>query len=188
MSHGRLPIEFDLRSPDSALVASYVEFMEELRANGDSIWERNLPQAGESAAAFADRMARAERDPEPGLVPESTYWAAAGGEVLGRISLRHRLSEGLREFGGHIGYEVRPSARRRGIGDRMLRRLLRMPKAREIGRLLLTCSPANAASIRIIEKNGGVLERTAYVESWKRETNYYWIEIPSDEPGEAGAS
>ncbi len=168
---------FELVPPRVELVPAYVEFMEELRAAGDPIWERNLPLAGESVEAFVRRLASPVGDVQLGLVPESTYWAVDGGRVLGRISLRHGLSPRLREFGGNIGYEVRPSERRRGIGRELLRRLLLTPRARAIGRLLLTCSPSNAASIRIIEANGGVLERTAYVEAWKRDTSYYWIDL-----------
>jgi predicted acetyltransferase len=63
----------------------------------------------------------------------------------------------------------------------MLRQVLRTPKAREIGRLLLTCAPDNVASNRTIRANGGVLERTIFVERIARETNLYWIALlPSD--------
>jgi predicted acetyltransferase len=65
----------------------------------------------------------------------------------------------------------------------MLRQVLRTPKAREIGKLLLTCAPDNLASNRTIRTNGGVLERTIFVERIGRETNLYWITLsPSDSP------
>ncbi|MFJ4905083.1 GNAT family N-acetyltransferase [Streptomyces sp. NPDC093249] len=64
----------------------------------------------------------------------------------------------LLEASGHIGYSVRPSARRRGVATRALAALL--PRARALGldRTLLTCEEDNTGSARTIERNGGVLE------------------------------
>ena len=42
----------------------------------------------------------------------STRWWVEGEQYLGRIAVRHELNDFLREVGGHIGYDVRPSARR----------------------------------------------------------------------------
>jgi predicted acetyltransferase len=123
------------------------------------------------------RLNRRETDPEAPLVPETTYWGTLDGEVVGRISMRHRLNENLSKVGGHIGYEVGPSHRRMGTAKEMLRLILLTPKAREIGRLLLTCSPGNPASIRTIVSNGGVLEKTVFVDSLGEERRLYWITI-----------
>ena len=107
----------------------------------------------------------------------SVYWAACEGAVVGRIALRHYLDASLEEFGGHVGYEVRPSFRRKGIGTEMLRQLLGLPRAKEIGRLLVTCAPDNIGSNKTIIANGGVLDRTALVDRLRRQTNYYWIDL-----------
>ena len=49
-----------------------------------------------------------------GFVPSNSYWLVRDGSaILGNLSLRLRLNESLREIGGHIGYSIRPSARRR---------------------------------------------------------------------------
>src|SRR5690606_7632066 len=100
-----------------------------------------------------------------------------GNLVVGRISFRHRLNENLKVFGGHIGYEVRPSWRKKGVATEMLRMLLKTERAKQIGRLLLTCAPDNVASNKVILANGGVLEKTAFVERVGRMSNYYWIEL-----------
>lgn len=93
----------------------------------------------------------------PGDVPSTTLWWVEGQEYLGRIAIRHRLTESLLEVGGHIGYDVRPSARRRGHATAMLRAAL--PAAHDLGidPALLTCDVDNAASRAVIERNGGVL-------------------------------
>lgn len=167
-----------IRRPARELVSSYLEFIEEMRRHGERIWEGMIPQADEDPDAFVARLNWAEDNLGPTLVPTSTYWGVIGdGKVVGRIVLRHRLTEKLSQFGGHISYEVRPSSRRCGVAKGMLRQVLSTPKAKEIGRLLLTCAPANVASNKTIAASGGVLTRTAYVEEWQRDTNYYWIDL-----------
>ena len=107
-------------------------------------------------------MLRAESDEDApraaGRVPCTTWWWTEGEEYLGRIALRHRLNPRLLEAGGHIGYDVRPTARRRGHATAMLAEVL--PVARDMGidRALLTCLPENVWSRRVIESAGGMLE------------------------------
>ena len=106
-------------------------------------------------------------------VCESVYWGLVAGDFVGRVNLRHELTPELTAWGGHIGYEVRPSRRREGHGHALLRGVL--PQARALGltRALLTCRADNAASLRIIEAAGGVLEDTVY--GPEGEGRRYWI-------------
>src|SRR5262249_50812061 len=151
-------------------------FIEEMRLSGEQIWESMIPRENEGPEEFVARLNWEEVNPGPSLVPQSTYWGAIDdGKVVGRITLRHYLNEKLKEFGGHISYEVRPSSRRCGVAREMLKKILETLKAKEIGRLLLTCAPDNEASNKTITANGGIFEKTAYVAAWKRDTNYYWI-------------
>ncbi len=177
-------LQLELRRPAVELVPSYLASLAEMRALGETIWEGWEPAASESHAGFVQRLLQAEREVAPPGVPQSIYWAAAGtsaaggrdGIVVGRIALRHRLTPALERFGGHVGYEVRPSVRRRGVGREMLRQLLELPRARALGRVLLTCAPDNVGSNKTILANGGALERRAYLQARRRWTNYYWIE------------
>jgi predicted acetyltransferase len=91
-------------------------------------------------------------------VPSTTLWWVDGSEYLGRISIRHRLTPALLEVGGHIGYDVRASARRRGHATAMLRCALPVAHALGIKPALLTCDGTNVASRLVIERNGGVFE------------------------------
>ena len=161
--------------PSSALVPSYLGFVDEMRALGETIWPSRMRLAEERPDAFVARLFLKETAPEPPAVPESVHWGAVDGAVVGFIALRHRLNERLAVFGGHIGYEVRPSCRRQGVATAMLRLLLATEPARAIGRILVTCSTANAASRRTIEANGGVLERIVFADEVNRETCHYWI-------------
>ncbi len=170
-----------LTLPDEQFAESYWDFVEERRQLGEKVWQMTVPLASESTLQFVARLLRAQTAPEPGLVAETTYWALLDKKVVGRIALRHALNKNLEEFGGHIGYEVRPSVRRSGIATEMLRLVLQTPKAKEMSRVLLTCSPDNTASIKTILKNGGLLFATKFVERVQRQTQYYWIERPSSE-------
>ncbi|GIJ43279.1 hypothetical protein Val02_01650 [Virgisporangium aliadipatigenens] len=111
-----------------------------------------------------------EETPRPEwMVPDTTLWWVDGVVYLGRVSIRHRLSERLRLVGGHIGYDVRPSARRRGHATAMLRAALPVARGLGIDSALVTCDVTNVASRRVIEANGGVLEDE------REGTLRYWV-------------
>lgn len=105
----------------------------------------------------------------PEIVPSTTLWWVEGDEYIGRLSIRHRLTSWLLDFGGHIGYAVRPSRRRQGHATAMLNASL--PWAAELGieSVLVTCDSTNHASRRVIESNRGVLE------DQRAEKLRYWI-------------
>ena len=98
--------------------------------------------------------------PRPaGWVPCTRRWMARGNEYLGTINLRHSLDHPtLRDEGGHIGYAVRPSARRQGIATDALRQMVGLAGSMGISRVLVTCDLDNIASARTIEAGGGVYE------------------------------
>ncbi|WP_354182383.1 GNAT family N-acetyltransferase [Arthrobacter sp. UYP6] len=107
--------------------------------------------------------------PKPGYVPCTYLWIVEDETVVGSLAIRHELNDFLLHKGGHIGYSVRPSARRRGHAAQALKNAL--PVALELGisPVLLTCDEDNTASRATIEKNGGVLED---IRHGKRR---YWI-------------
>jgi predicted acetyltransferase len=129
---------------------------------GRDLRERRL--AWESVEGFAAYVEALHADmldeaPRPvGYVPSTEFWYVDGDEYLGRIALRHQLNEILREVGGHIGYDVRPTARRRGYATAMLHRVLPHAKARGIDPALITCDVDNVGSRKVIESAGGALE------------------------------
>jgi predicted acetyltransferase len=123
-------------------------------------WSTRWPDGAGFARYLAELHgeSRADTPRPPGRVPYTTWWWTDGSTYLGRIEVRHRLTPALRQHGGHIGYDVRPSARRRGHATAMLRAVLPHAAALGIERALLTCDVANEASRRTIEANGGRLE------------------------------
>ena len=105
------------------------------------------------------------------------YWALADNEIVGRIGLRFELNDFLSNYGGHIGYIVRPSARGNGVASAMLAQVLATQEAQRIGRLLLTCDEDNIASERVIRKNGGVYESMVYPVGRRLGKKRFWITL-----------
>jgi len=151
----------------------------------DSISDDDLLDPERFAAWVALRLSYADETTElpPDRVHDTLSWIIDEREperILGSISCRHRLNDFLLNVGGHIGYGVRPSARRRGVATAALRLALEQAKSLGLQRALVTCKNDNIASARTIERNGGVLEDT-------RETpdhgtvRRYWIDLALDD-------
>jgi predicted acetyltransferase len=123
-----------------------------------------------------DAWSRGEDLPE-GWVAGTTWFLVEGDRIFGVVNLRHRLSRTLREYGGHVGYSVRPSERGKGHATRLLEHA--KTHAREFGieRLLITCDRENTASARVIEKSGGVLEDEIFYEPIGRHMRRFWIDL-----------
>jgi GNAT superfamily N-acetyltransferase len=111
------------------LRTSFLAAVAEFRADGDYPvpWfiDDVDPPALDDPAAFGAYVARllgerTETGCRDGFVPATTLWWADGEQFLGRLTIRHRLTPALETIGGHIGYDVRPSARRRGHATAML--------------------------------------------------------------------
>lgn len=114
----------------------------------------------------------------PGLVAQSTYWFLDDdGSPVGMCRLRHSLTPGLKHKGGHIGYYVKPSARGKGYGKAMLAAALREAKEMRVTRVLVTTDSVNAASIRVIEANGGILEDELPDVDTRTKYKRYWVDL-----------
>ncbi len=131
-----------------------------------------------SFAGFVDELGEWSkgRALPDGWVPDSRFWLIDDDEFVAKVDIRHRLTEALRLRGGHIGYAVRPTARRRGYGRTVLSLALRPCRDLGLRRILVTCDTTNE-SRRIIEANGGILEDIVEVRDRAVPTMRYWIDV-----------
>lgn len=88
-------------------------------------------------------------------VPYEKLWITADNIFIGEISFRHKLNKFLEDFGGHVGYGIRPSLSGKGFATLSVELLKKRAASIGMESLLITCSPCNPASKRIIEKCGG---------------------------------
>ena len=74
-----------------------------------------------------------ERNLKPNRVGADLYWLVDDESqvFLGEISIRHRLTDALLRYGGHIGYGIRYSQWNKGYGTLLLK--LALEKAGEMG-------------------------------------------------------
>ena len=124
------------------------------------------------------RKMSSEKTCPSGLVPSDTliYVREDDNCVVGMIDIRRHInSPVLSTYGGHIGYTIRPSERRKGYAKRMLRDALLFCRENGHTNILITCNSNNYASERTILANGGVLENEIIIDGncIKR----YWVSL-----------
>lgn len=175
----------ELVLPSAEYKDSFIDAVKEFQADDDNShrnqWYRRLSidELENGFESFVEREqshARGENLPE-GYLPYSTFWLIDNGIFIGQTNLRHSLNDHLRLIGGHIGYDIRPTQRRRGYGKKILE--LALQKAKELGieRVLLTCNVNNEPSRKIIEKNGGVLENQVSNPETGIDKARFWIDV-----------
>ncbi len=99
-----------------------------------------------------------------------------GPDILGAIQVRYHINHPkLIETWGHIGYGIRPSARRKGYAMKMLELTLKEAKKLWIDRILITCDHDNIASVKVIEENGWKFEW--YMQRDWVKSRRYWINL-----------
>jgi predicted acetyltransferase len=165
-----------LTRPSILYKASYLAALKEFHAEGRNLqWDYR--QVADNFDLFVQGLLKRRDYPAPRKVRETVFWLMDEVEFVGRLSLRHSLTDALRQYGGHIGYEIRPSRRRQGCGKAILRLGLSEAKAVGLRRVLITCDDTNIASAKIIEANGGKLENIVLLAGHNVPTRRYWIEL-----------
>jgi predicted acetyltransferase len=147
---------------------------EELKADNFEFLLETTP--GQTWAEFVSRLGEISQGVNVAAdrVPADLLAADVDGQLVGRVSIRHNIEpDFLRDFGGHIGYCVRPAFRRQGYASAILRAALARTRELGIDQALVTCDDSNVGSAATIESCGGVLEKVTDFKGtpWRR----YWV-------------
>ena len=174
-----------LTEPTTEYARQISEYRREFLEAGGSMDGTGSLRRTEDPAAWIQHCEDC-KDPDrvpQGLVTATQYLYVReeDSKIVGMIQIRHYFNDYLEKFGGHIGYSVAPSERRKGYASRMLRDVL--PECRKLGldRVLVTCDHDNEGSRKTILNNGGVYDGTVFEPDEKVHLERYWIEVPREE-------
>ena len=153
---------------DKSIQAYRQEFLD----SGDSMDGGGSLRKFNRTQDWLDRVETNKRDQT-----QYIYIRETDGKMVGIIQIRHCLNDYLEKYGGHIGYSVAPSERRKGYATQMLK--LVQPECAKlgIGRVLITCVQGNEGSKRTILNNGGIFESTVFDSEDGCWLERYWIEL-----------
>lgn len=176
------------KNDEKELIEIYEEYINSKKIPGIRTFEgvRDFENLGKMN--FKQWLEDLENNKHEENLPEDysthTFYLAENdkGKIVGAIGLRWKEVPVLMNYGGFIGYSVRPTERGKGYATEILK--LGLHKFKEIDnkreRVLITCKDFNIASKKVIEKNNGVYESSYY----NKEEGYtylkYWIEIKEE--------
>lgn len=159
---------------------SYMQMVDEFEATSSEYPYNNVPLARSDFAAFVRELEDEKQGIglPPGIEAQTTYVLVRNGEiVLGEFRFRPTVPPPYLSNNGHVGYNVRPSERRKGYAARGL--MLVLNKARELGLegLMIPINSENIGSIRTTEKNGGILWHQDPPSELGEITSWYWVKL-----------
>lgn len=98
-------------------------------------------------------------------------------KIVGSIQLRHSLTRELEQYGGQIGYGIRPSERGKGYATKQLALVLDVARNMNLEKVMLACKKNNIGSAKVIKNNGGILERENVFPLTGEVIQTYWINL-----------
>ncbi|HDR7717320.1 GNAT family N-acetyltransferase [Bacillus albus] len=168
-----------LLTPTTDLQEEYLDFYNEWKDSGETMIPWVISKDPSNFPAMIQELLDAHNGvnlPES-WVPDSTYWLVTdNNRIVGAVNIRHSLTEHLFNAGGHIGYGIRPSERRKGYATKLLELSLEKTKELNITRALVVCDAVNTASEKTILNNGGVRDDD-FTEEDGNVVRRFWIEL-----------
>ena len=178
--------KFYLELPSIERKKDALEYIEEFYEHGSQIHgtgslDRELKK-GKTYEEWLDNNIKLHDenfDFKKGLVPAYTYFLVRedDNKIVGMIDLRLGLNEYLRNFGGHIGYSIRPTERKKGYNKINLYLILQVAQNNDLDKVLITCANYNEGSRKSILSLGGKFEKNTFEESDNETMELYWIDV-----------
>ncbi|MEC2391303.1 GNAT family N-acetyltransferase [Bacillus toyonensis] len=168
-----------LITPTTDLQEEYLDFYNEWKDSGETMIPWVISKDPSNFPAMIQELLDAHNGinlPES-WVPDSTYWLVTEeNKIVGVVNIRHSLTEHLFNTGGHVGYGIRPSERRKGYATKLLELSLEKTKELNIEKVLVVCDEVNTGSEKTILHNGG-LRDDDFIEEDGNIVRRYWIEL-----------
>lgn len=170
-----------LVKPTKEHEAAMLDYLQEHRSLGEHVLHgASLFEKMESYDAWLQHLSDLSDESTVGenWVQATTFLAVEENDqrVVGILDVRHYLNEVLLNYGGHIGYGVRPSERRKGYASQILYLALDYCKTLNLEKVMVACEKSNLASAKTIQKNGGLLTRE-FIHSDGKAVQIYWITL-----------
>jgi len=149
----RGPLELTFERPSASRRLAFASWLEDWRADSYDPYRWIFARAWHDFdwyVALCESVRREGCAPELS-VPLDAFWAFSQDELVGEVYLFYAPMDD----DNHIGYKVRPSYRRLGIGTALLRYGLERLKERGISSARLTCRDTNVGSAALMERAGG---------------------------------
>jgi predicted acetyltransferase len=151
--------EFILVAPDESHEKAYQEMMREWEAHGGRFNPNLLRSHGMAYPNWLANIRNRARLDARGIPHILLFMVRPGQErIYGAALIRYCADDRIKTDGGHIGYGIRPSERKKGYATRLLG--LALEKCRELGlkRASVVCPKDNVGSVEVARNNGGVPE------------------------------
>lgn len=171
-------MKLELVRPSKDMEQQYYDFVSDWEKHGEEIVPYAARLLDMDYDTWLSKTYKNERREtcSPEWVPAHTYFLVSEDKkIVGAINIRHSLNDYLLNYGGHIGYGIRPSERKKGYASLMLSLALPIAKKLGIDRALVTCDKKNVGSASTIVINGGILENEVVEDG--RLTQRYWIKL-----------
>lgn len=168
--------------PTMAYKEQAIEYINEFKEYGSEVNGSGALDSYLEEATYEDWIAKVLADVDIAnvqkpRVPALTYFYVReeDNKVVGVVNIRLALNDFLRTEGGHIGYSIRPTERRKHYATEMLKEAVAVCNTVGIREVLVTCDKINVASAKVIRNAGGELEEEFYSEIYKEVVQRYVI-------------
>ncbi|PAB60313.1 GNAT family N-acetyltransferase [Anaeromicrobium sediminis] len=171
-------MKLELIRPNMEMKEEYYDYINEWQKSGEDMIPYSVEPLDMDYEGWLDYTYKIEnKDTCPShLVTAHTYFLVSEDKrIIGAINIRHYLNDYLFNFGGHIGYGIRTSERKKGYASLMLSLGLAISKDLGIDKVLICCDKNNIGSAKTIMNNGGVLENEVHKDG--EIIQRYWIEL-----------
>lgn len=162
-------------SDEKVFLESYEKYWKEI----DLSWFTFEWKPGQNFSDYIKVLRNEEQGIElkEGRVPHTMLYGFAEGAIVGRVSIRHFLNDYLKERGGHFGYSVAPTFRKKSYSHAMVAEAKTYMKSIGIDKALVTCAVSNIPSVKVIERAGGILQDRVFDQEHGEDIFRYWIPL-----------